>query len=249
MAGMSIGTVVGVPLSLYFANSFGWRFAMAVISIDGAISLIGLFFLVPPLTSNKVQTKHKKFNLALNWPVIKILLISLFTAISSLGMYTFLAPFIMNVESKASVTIYLLFWGIGGVFGSIIIGYLVDKISYKSNLVIILALLLLSFISLYFLVQISLPFILLPLVVWGSSGWALQVPQNNELLEINRDSTNGNLAVGLNQSSVYLGGSIGAVAGGILLSYADQSDDVAAVFCSIYYFGTGVSNFLDTPVL
>lgn len=68
--------------------------------------------------------------------------------------------------------------------------------------------------------QISLPFIFLPLVVWGSSGWALQVPQNNELLEINRDSTNGNLAVGLNQSSVYLGGSIGAVAGGILLSYA-----------------------------
>jgi len=109
--------------------------------------------------------------------------------------------------------------GLGGVCGSILIGYFVDDYDLKKILFIILGLLLLSFLGLILLSHIYLPLIALPLVIWGAVGWALQVPQNNELLQMRTDRGDGNLAVGLNQSSVYLGGSIGSMFGGVLVSY------------------------------
>ena len=99
------------------------------------------------------------------------------------------------------------------------IGYFVDDYDLKKILFIILGLLLLSFLGLVLLSRIYLPLIALPLVIWGAVGWALQVPQNNELIKLREDKGDGNLAVGLNQSSVYLGGSIGSMIGGVLVSY------------------------------
>ena len=90
--------------------------------------------------------------------------------------------------------------------------------------------LLLSFIGLALLSHIYLPLIALPLVIWGAVGWALQVPQNNELIKIREDKGDGNLAVGSNQSSVYLGGSIGSLIGGVLVSYGVNPAALPAYF-------------------
>ena len=88
----------------------------------------------------------------------------------------------------------------------------------------------LSFLGLALLSHIYLPLIVLPLIIWGAVGWALQVPQNNELLKIREDKGDGNLAVGLNQSSVYLGGSIGSMIGGVLVSYGVYPATLPAYF-------------------
>ncbi|KAF1311205.1 hypothetical protein BLX42_10500 [Pseudomonas sp. SG-MS2] len=48
-------------------------------------------------------------------------------------------------------------------------------------------------------------------------GWALQVPQNNELIPVRDEHGDGNLAVALNESALYLGSAIGAAAGGLML--------------------------------
>ncbi|MDE9591070.1 MFS transporter, partial [Xenorhabdus bovienii] len=62
--------------------------------------------------------------------VLMILSVSLLAAISSLGMYTFIAPLISepSYNVNVSVTTYLWVWGIGGVIGSFLIGPIVDRI-------------------------------------------------------------------------------------------------------------------------
>ena len=60
-------------------------------------------------------------------------------------------------------------------------------------------------------------FVMIPIAVWGAVGWALQVPQNNELIKARELQGDGNLAVALNESALYLGSAIGAAMGGILL--------------------------------
>ena len=192
---------------------------MIIVSVLSGIALLGLFICLPALPSTMMKTEKSRFSLLSEWPVIKVLLISLFAAISSLGMYTFLSPFVSSINKEAYVTVYLWYWGLGGVCGSILIGYFVDDYDLKKILFIILGSLLLSFFGLILLSHIYLPLIALPLVIWGAVGWALQVPQNNELLQMRTDRGDGNLAVGLNQSSVYLGGSIGSMFGGVLVSY------------------------------
>lgn len=219
MAGMAIATVIGVPASLIIADYFGWRSTMIIVSVLSGIALLGLYICLPALPSTMIKTEKSRFSLLSEWSVVRVLLISLFAAISSLGMYTFLSPFVSSINKEAYVTVYLWYWGLGGVCGSILIGYFVDDYDLKKILFIILGLLLLSFLGLILLSHIYLPLIALPLVIWGAVGWALQVPQNNELLQMRTDRGDGNLAVGLNQSSVYLGGSIGSMFGGVLVSY------------------------------
>ena len=219
MAGMAIGTVIGVPASLILADHFGWRSTMIIVSVLSGIALLGLCICLPALPSTMMKTEKSRFSLLSEWPVVRVLLISLFAAISSLGMYTFLSPFVSSINKEAYVTVYLWYWGLGGVCGSILIGYFVDDYDLKKILFIILGLLSLSFLGLILLSHMYLPLIALPLIIWGAVGWALQVPQNNALLQMRTDRGDGNLAVGLNQSSVYLGGSIGSMFGGVLVSY------------------------------
>ena len=233
MAGMAIGTVIGVPASLVIADHFGWRSAMIIVSILGGMALIGLSLCLPALPSTMIKSEKSRFSLLSEWPVVRVLLISLFAAISSLGMYTFLSPFVSAVNKEAYVTVYLWYWGLGGVCGSILIGYFVDDYDLKKILFIILGLLLLSFLGLVLLSRIYLPLIALPLVIWGAVGWALQVPQNNELIKLREDKGDGNLAVGLNQSSVYLGGSIGSMIGGVLIAVGVTPQHCPSILCSL----------------
>lgn len=219
MAGMAIGTVIGVPLSLIIADYFGWRSSICLVSILGSAAWVGLYVTLPSLPATIVKSKKSRFSLLSEWSVVRVLLISVFVAISSLGMYTFLSPFVTSIQSDAHVTMYLWFWGLGGVCGSIVIGYVVDAYRLKKILLIILALFFISFFGIFLLPYVKLTLIVIPLIIWGAAGWALQVPQNNELLKLRENRGDGNLAVGLNQSSVYLGGALGSILGGILVSY------------------------------
>ncbi|WP_295896396.1 MFS transporter [uncultured Bartonella sp.] len=219
MAGMAVGTVFGVPASLIVAEYFGWRSAISIVSILGAVAWLGLFFSLPRLPATAQTHDKSRFSLIADWSVVRVLLISLFAAVASLGMYTFLAPFVTAVQENAHVTMYLWFWGVGGVCGSILIGYVVDVYDLKKILFFILSLLFIAFLAVFVFSKIDLILIALPLIIWGAVGWALQVPQNNELLKLREQSGDGNLAVGLNQSSVYLGGSLGSILGGILVSF------------------------------
>lgn len=59
---------------------------------------------------------------------------------------------------------------------------------------------------------------MVPIALWGAAGWALQVPQNNELIRVRETQGDGNLAVALNESALYLGSAIGAAGGGLLFA-------------------------------
>ncbi|BBI48907.1 hypothetical protein HORIV_13280 [Vreelandella olivaria] len=150
-----------------------------------------------------------------------ILVVSLLAAIASLGMYTFIAPFMMATESGAvqSITGYLWVWGIGGVLGSFLVGPLVDKFIGPVITLAIMLLLSIALISLPFAVSIHPLLTLLPIALWGAVGWALQVPQNNELVRTRQAHGDGDLAVALNESALYLGSAIGAASGGIVLAF------------------------------
>ena len=150
-----------------------------------------------------------------------ILAVSLLGAVASLGMYTFIAPFMAATESGAvqSITGYLWVWGIGGVVGSFLIGPLVDKFIGPVITLAIMLLLFLALIALPFTASVHPLLTLLPIALWGAVGWALQVPQNNELVRTRQAHGDGSLAVALNESALYLGSAIGAASGGIMLAF------------------------------
>ncbi|MGM0701437.1 MAG: MFS transporter [Pseudomonadota bacterium] len=219
MGGMASGVVLGVPLSLLIAEQTGWESAFWLIAILGLIAFIGLFLKLPPLPAAPVSSLMQKLTILGDGHVLIILTVSLLAAIASLGMYTFIAPLMTDPAYGAvrSVTPYLWVWGIGGVLGSFLAGPLVDRLKGPNVTLAIMLILAVSLFALPLAARLNTWLVMLPIATWGAVGWALQVPQNNELIRTRQAHGDGNLAVALNESALYLGSAIGAAAGGFIL--------------------------------
>ncbi|MCK0746274.1 MFS transporter [Chromohalobacter nigrandesensis] len=243
MGGMASGTVLGVPLGLLLAERWGWQAALWLIAVIGLVALIGLICRLPPMPAAQVVPMRRKLSILVDRRVIGLLGISLLAAIASLGMYTFIAPLI-GAHGERSVTPYLWVWGVGGVLGSFLIGTLVDRFSGPRLTFAIMLLLGIALIALPLLLSISPWLALIPLALWGAVGWALQVPQNNELMKARESQGDGNLAVALNESALYLGSALGASLGGLALALQMPVDLLSIVAGLVALSGMGVQAWL-----
>ena len=219
MGGMAGGTVLGVPLSLLLAQQLGWTAALWLVAILGALALAGLLWKLPALPAAPAISLRRKLALLADGQVLLILLVSLLAAVASLGMYTFIAPLLAwSAQGTAmSATPFLWAWGVGGIAGSVLVGPWADKLAAPKLTMIILLLLALALCALPLAGGWSAWLMLAPIALWGAAGWALQVPQNQQLLAVRARQGDGNLAIALNESALYLGSAIGAATGGVLL--------------------------------
>ena len=219
MGGMAGGTVLGVPLSLLLAQQLGWTAALWLVAILGALALAGLLWQLPALPAAPAISLRRKLALLADGQVLAILLVSLLAAIASLGMYTFIAPLLAwSAQGAAmSVTPFLWAWGVGGIAGSVLVGPWADKVAAPKLTCVILLLLALALCALPLAARWSAWLMLAPIALWGAAGWALQVPQNQQLLAVRARQSDGNLAIALNESALYLGSAIGAAMGAVLL--------------------------------
>ncbi|MCU1716228.1 MFS transporter [Pseudomonas sp. 5P_3.1_Bac2] len=216
MGGMASGTVIGVPLSLLLAQHLGWAAAIWLVAILGGLAWLGLAWRLPALAATQVLSLRSKLRLLGDVQVLSILLVSLLAAVASLGMYTFITPLLAEQgHGLLPVAVYLWVWGIGGVLGSFLIGSLVDRYPGSQLTLGILLLLGLSLLLLPLAAQFGAWLLMLPIAVWGAVGWALQVPQNQALLNARTQQGDGHVALALNESALYLGSAIGAALGGL----------------------------------
>ncbi|WP_205519175.1 MFS transporter [Streptomyces olivoreticuli] len=220
MGGMSSGTVLGVPAGVFIADHSGWRTTLWLVTAIGLVSFAGLALWLPALPAAASVSLKQRAQVITDPRVASIVGVSFFAAVASLGLYTYFAP-VMESESMGGVegiTPYLWAWGIGGVVGSVLIGTLVDRVRCPYTLVVgILALLVLALLAVRFTASIHPLVALAPIAVWGAVGWALQVPQQNDLLEA-RGEKGGPVAVALNESALYLGSAVGSGLGGVAFS-------------------------------
>ena len=221
MSGMAAGTVLGVPLGLIISNQFGWQTSMYLIAILGLVSFYGLYIKLPIIPNLITQSLSEKLRLLKDINVLKILFISLIAAISSLGLYTYLFPLLSSDEfgSIENITPFLWIWGIGGIIGSFVVGHISKKISNEKLTAIIMFILSIALLLIPFFATITPWLTLIPIAIWGAVGWALQVPQNEQLILVREKKGGGNLAVALNESALYLGGALGAGIGGIFFYF------------------------------
>lgn len=222
VGGMSVGTVIGVPLGLEIANISNWRFAMLVIIVISFIALISISILMPKFKIEAPPNLKDRFQLFLNKHVLRVISVTLCAAIASLGLYTYLADIIKTNTDTKNLTHYLTAWGIGGLIGSFGIGFIIDR--FKNTRFVMLIILILLALSFGLIpISINLPILgLIPFILWGAMGWATQAPQQHILLK--KHPEYGGSAVALNSSINYLGSAMGSAVGGIILFNANSTN-------------------------
>ncbi|MCG1532868.1 MFS transporter [Staphylococcus epidermidis] len=222
VGGMSVGTVIGVPLGLEIANISNWRFVMLVIIVISFIALISISILMPKFKIEAPPNLKDRFQLFLNKHVLRVISVTLCAAIASLGLYTYLADIIKTNTDTKNLTHYLTAWGIGGLIGSFGIGFIIDR--FKNTRFVMLIILILLALSFGLIpISINLPILgLIPFILWGAMGWATQAPQQHILLK--KHPEYGGSAVALNSSINYLGSAMGSAIGGIILFNANSTN-------------------------
>ncbi|MCA2503993.1 MFS transporter [Staphylococcus xylosus] len=216
VGGMSVGTVVGVPVGLQLANLLNWRWTIGVIVIISIIAFISIFVLLPNFKLPATPSLKERFSLFVNPHVLRVVSVTVCAAIASLGLYTYLSQVINEYLSPGYISLFLTAWGIGGLIGSFGVGFIIDK--FKDTKHLMLTILIILALSILFIpILIKVPYLsVVPFILWGAMGWATQAPQQHILLK--NHAKHGSASVALNSSINYLGSALGAALGGVLLA-------------------------------
>jgi predicted MFS family arabinose efflux permease len=130
MSGISLATVVGLPLGVFVANLTGWRTTFLIWAGLGALVFLGVALLVPSLPSKNTVSVREVFVLPLRNPALRLVLVAVVLfVLGHFGAYTFVRPVLEDHASASTifVTVVLMVFGAGGAVGTFVGGRMVAR--------------------------------------------------------------------------------------------------------------------------
>lgn len=218
LGGMGAGTVVGVPIGIKISEVFGWQSTLLLVALIGLITVIGIVAKLPSVDVNPPPSLSARLKILANPRVAIVAIVTLFTAIASLGLYTFMASMLADLGVGADPSAYLWVWGVGGVTAAFSVGHIIDQTGRPGGvLLVILSVMAVSLLSVPLTAEVPAALSFVPFLLWGAMGWSSLAPQQHVLLDMQPE--HGSVAVALNSSANYLGSAVGAMLGGLLLDH------------------------------
>ncbi|HBC0022774.1 TPA: MFS transporter [Enterobacter hormaechei subsp. steigerwaltii] len=215
LAGLSMGTALGVPVGLLIEHEFGWRWTIGLITSLGIIATISIicrrsdeFPFLPT-----IPWRERFASLRTRFPLLT-LVVTLWTGVASLGLYTYIAEVCFERGFSPYVGGLIWLWGLGGMVGALLIGRILDK--YLSPPRATLALLVSLGIGFLLFGYAPLPAAMVGCFIWGLSGWASVAPQQHALVTHSPEHSTSLIA--WNSSINYLGSAIGVAIGSAALT-------------------------------
>nr|WP_315257425.1 MFS transporter [uncultured Duganella sp.] len=135
-AGVSIGTVAGVPAGALIGELLGWRTAFHAGSLVAVLVLLTQMRLLPPLPAKSSVTFAQLPEL-LRVPKARLgIFITLLIFIAQFSAYTYITPFLAQVTrlDARTISILLLVYGAAGLAGNVIGGKILAR-SVRAGLV------------------------------------------------------------------------------------------------------------------
>lgn len=214
LAGLSVGTALGVPAGLLVENKYGWRATIGLIVLLGIIAMAGMLANRLTFSAPKTIPWKSRFAALTSRLTMMTLMVTLLTGVASLGLYTFIAQIVADKGIAQKVPVLIWFWGIGGLIGAMFVGQVIDRlISPWLTTFILIVLLVISFIAFGYG---SLYICLAGTFFWGLAGWSSIAPQQHSLVNYAPDHATS--LIGWNSSANYAGGSIGVFIGSAILN-------------------------------
>lgn len=125
MAGVTLATVLGVPIGTWLSELYGWRSAFLITAIIGAMILVLECIFLPKLPPSSAIQYRDLPALFINPKARKGLVIILLMGLAHFSTYSYLAPFFKNVAGfdGSTISVLLLVYGISGFLGNAFAGF------------------------------------------------------------------------------------------------------------------------------
>lgn len=231
-AGLTVAIALGVPLGTLAATVLSWRMTFVGVAVLSAIALTGLWIGLPKDIGAHlpVASLRERFNVARRPAVLATLLVTTLWATGAYTMYTYLAIFLREVTGIHGAQVgYILFtWGVSAGVGVLYGGKLVDRLGARAVILPCLLLGGLSFVVLsatahFVPTAYALAPVVLAVVVWGLTHWGFYPGQQARLMGI-AGLHLAPIALSLNASFMYLGFSLGAGMGSLIMLYSHAAN-------------------------
>ncbi|WP_250518646.1 MFS transporter [Caballeronia sp. ATUFL_M1_KS5A] len=171
LTGVTLATVVGVPLGTFIASFASWRFSFAATAGLVAVALIAQALLVPSLPSaSALRIADFRKLLARPHTRLSMLMVALVFG-AHFSTYTYIAPLLEQDFSLSTITLLLFGFGLVGFFSNALMSMVVSGHLKKS--VAAMVLLLLGAISSMLLLEHSIIGETAGMLLWGIAFGAL----------------------------------------------------------------------------
>lgn len=238
MLGLSLATVLGIPMTTYAADLFhNWKASFFLSSAISLIAFIGLLFFIPSMPAEKEKHDQNQLTVLKN-PLLWLNLVSTIGTLAAMfSSYTYLTAYLEEITQMdgAQISVMLLLFGGMGTLGNWLMGIALNwnvKITTRLFLLLLISVQILA----YFLGGAFIPMIII-VSLWGmvhTGGFLVcnirttQTIPHHVLEFVNSLLT----------SSFNIGISLGAFLGGIVSSYYGVQHvlSVSVLLLSVTFF-------------
>lgn len=217
LSGLTVATVLGVPVASWLGQALGWRSAFGLVVGIGVITLVALWFWLPA----QLRTMHVSSPLAelgaLRRPQVWLaVMVGMIGFGGMFAVYTYISTTMTDVAGlpRNLVPLALMVFGLGMVVGNLVGGRLADTSVVRA---LYLSLGALGLVLLIFVAAAHNPFTaLLVLFAIGAAGSAVGPALQTRLMDVAQDAQT--LAAALNHSALNIGNAAGAWVGGLVIA-------------------------------
>ncbi|QFY06570.1 MFS transporter [Nonomuraea phyllanthi] len=232
MSGISIATVVGIPLGTMLESLTDWRATFLLWSGLSVLVLLTVAATVPSLPSANAVSVREVFGLPLkNVPLRLVLFTVVLFVLGHFGAYTFVRPYLESSAgaTPAFITVVLMVFGASGAVGNFIAGHTVGR-NLRGSFVVGCAGLVVSLLLLLTIGDGPAGSVI-ALVVWGLSFGAVQLCQVN--MTLNAAPETFEAAMSLNTMAYNTSIALGALFGGLFADHLGVT--------SVVWFGVALT--------
>lgn len=169
MSGVSIATVMGVPITTYAAEFFSnWQASFFLASFVSLVAFMGLLFFVPSMPATRKAAGESQLYVLRN-PQLWLNLVSTILMLAGMfSSYGYLAAYLEKIShmNGTQVSIMLLLFGGMGVLGNWITGIALSRNVMRTTRVFFSLLILVQILA-YFFGGIFIPMVII-LSFWGA---------------------------------------------------------------------------------
>ena len=135
LMGLTVATIVGVPIVTLVGQNLSWRYCLAGASILSLVALVGVYKVVPNVNNSKPSNILNELDVLkdkLVWSILGIVIIG-FGGVFCI--YTYIADTILDVTQTPAYTISIamVMFGIGCTLGNYLLGKAADTSPIKAT--------------------------------------------------------------------------------------------------------------------
>lgn len=214
--GLSIATVIGVPIAQWLGSTFGWNAAFAMVAVIGVITFVALWFTVPHMTLMPRTKPLTELGALVNSQVLMTLAIGTVGFGGMFAVYTYISwTLTENAGFNGNlIWIPLMVYGIGMVIGTYIGGVLADRNLEYAILGTLLSLIVV--LSAFYFLSHNAVAGIINFGVIGLLGSTLVPNLQTRLMDVAGDAQT--LAAALNHSALNMANAAGAAVGGAVIA-------------------------------